>query len=520
MAIADPGSGVATPGPGGGVATPAPGGGVTMPAPGGVATAAPDDAARGGTPGIAAPASEPLRRFLQVARGAGLRVSAAEGIDAARAVDIVGFSDRTVLKDTLGLLLAKTPEEKAAYDEVFDIYFKRDAFAAGDAAAEAASAASEQDPFSSPSDGAGDGMGGNGMGGQGGRSLGSLLESDDRAALATGMELAARQSGVENIRFFTQKNLYARRILERMGLRALEHDMETMRQAGTPEALDRAQFLDGRVEALRDTVRDFVERNLLLFAKGDTERFREELLKSARFSNLERRDLDRMRVLVRQMAKKLAARYAKTRRRRLRGQLDTRRTLRRNMGWGGVPFITVWKQKRIDKPRVMVLCDVSGSVAAMAQFLLMFMYAVNEALSDIRSFAFAGSLIEVSEILEQQPVEQAIARIMSLIGFGSSNYGNALADFEEGWMKFVTNKTTVIILGDARGNRTDPQTDVLAHLSQRSRRIIWLNPEYRSAWGTGDSDMYRYAPFCSLVTVCNTLRQLERVIADILEDAA
>ena len=61
---------------------------------------------------IAAPASEPLRRFLQVARGAGLRVSAAEGIDAARAVDIVGFSDRVVLKDTLGLLLAKTPDEK------------------------------------------------------------------------------------------------------------------------------------------------------------------------------------------------------------------------------------------------------------------------------------------------------------------------------------------------------------------------------------------------------------------------
>jgi uncharacterized protein with von Willebrand factor type A (vWA) domain len=57
-------------------------------------------------------------------------------------------------------------------------------------------------------------------------------------------------------------------------------------------------------------------------------------------------------------------------------------------------------------------------------------------------------------------------------------------------------------------------------LSQRCKRIIWLNPEYRSAWGTGDSDMYRYAPFCNLVTVCNTLRHLERVITDILEDAA
>jgi uncharacterized protein with von Willebrand factor type A (vWA) domain len=458
-----------------------------------------------------APASEPLRRFLQVARGAGLKVSAAEGIDAARAVDLVGFEDRAVLKDSLGLVLAKTPEEKAAYDEVFDIYFKRDEFTGGASDAPA----SEQDPFSSPSNGAG----GDGMGGQGGQSLGSLLATDDRAALATAMEQAARESGIENIRFFTQKNLYARRVLDRMGLRTLERDMEAMRQAGTPEGLGRARFLDGKLEVLRDSVRDFVERNLLLFAKGDAEKFREELLKSARLSNLERRDLDRMRVLVRQMAKKLAARYAKTRRRRLRGQLDTRRTLRRNMGWGGIPFITVWKQKRIEKPRVMVLCDVSGSVAAMAQFLLMFMYAINEALSDIRSFAFAGSLIEVSDILEKEPVEQAITRIMSLIGFGSSNYGNSFADFEDGWMKFVTNKTTVIILGDARGNRTDPRTEVVGRLSQRSKRIIWLNPEYRSAWGTGDSDMYRYAPFCNLVTVCNTLRHLERVIGDILKDA-
>lgn len=457
-----------------------------------------------------APASEPLRRFLQVARGAGLKVSAAEGIDAARALDIVGFTDRAVLKDTLGLVLAKTPDEKTLYDEAFDLYFKRDEFSK-DSAAPGEEAPGEQAPGEPPEPG----TGGEGQGS--GQSLGYLLQNDDRAALATAMEQAAREAGLENIRFFTQRNLYARRILDRMGLRGVERQIEARRQAGDQ---DGAQALEGRLEALRDSVRDFVERNLLLFARGETEQFREELLKSARLSNLERRDLDRMRILVRQMAKKLAARYAKTRRRRLRGQLDTRRTIRRNMGWGGIPFITVWKQKRIEKPRVMVLCDVSGSVAPMAQFLLMFMYAINEALSDIRSFAFAGSLIEVSDILEKHPVEEAITQIMSSIGFGSSNYGNAFADFADGWMRYVTNKTTVIILGDARGNRTDPRTEIIRELSDRSRRIIWLNPEYRSAWGTGDSDMYRYAPFCGLVTVCNTLRHLERAITDILEDAA
>lgn len=460
--------------------------------------------AGGGREGVSP--SEPLRQFLQAARSAGIRVSAAEGIDAARAVQVVGYADRTILKDTLALVLAKTPDEKHLFGECFDLYFKRDQLA------------HDEEPQTNPQIPTPQaGLAGEGIGGGGGRSLSQLLLDDDRAALAAAMEEAARESGVQNIRFFTQRNLYARRILDRMGLRQVERDAEALRRDGDNATAD---HLENRIEALRDQARDLVERNLLLFARGETEKFREELLKSARLSNLERRDLERMRILVRAMAKRLAARYAKTRRRRLRGQLDVRRTLRRNMGWGGVPFITVWKQKRIEKPRVMVLCDVSGSVAPMAQFLLMFLYALNEALKDIRSFAFSGSLIEVSDILAAEPVETAIAKIMQAIGYGSSNYGNSFADFEDGWERYVSNKTTLIILGDARGNRTDPRTEIMQRLSQRSKRIIWLNPEFRSAWGTGDSDMFRYAPYCNVVTVCNTLRHLERVVTDLLKDAA
>ena len=86
-------------------------------------------------------------------------------------------------------------------------------------------------------------------------------------------------------------------------------------------------------------------------------------------------------------------------------------------------------------------------------------------------------------------------------------------------MQHVTNKTTILILGDARGNNNDPRTEILARLSQRSKRIIWLNPEYRTMWGTGDSDMHRYAPFCNLLMECSTLRHLERAISGILKDA-
>ncbi len=453
-------------------------------------------------------ATEPLRQFLQATRSAGLRVSAAEGIDAARAVRVVGYDDRTILKDTLSLVLAKTPDEKALFDECFDLYFKRQGFEPNDA-----SASDDEAPPQGRAGGQGEGVGSGGGG-----SFGEMLLNDDRAALATAVEQAAREAGLENIRFFTQRNLYARRVLDRMGLRGVERDMANLRRAATAVTNAQADLLEERIERLRDQVRDLVERNLLLFARGETEKFREELLKSARLTSLERRDLDRMRVLVRAIARKLASRYAKPRRRKLRGQLDVRRTIRRNMAWDGIPFVTVWKQKRIEKPRVMVLCDVSGSVAAMAQFLLMFLYALHEALADISGFAFASSLIEVSDILESEPIETAIAKIMQTIGYGSSNYGNSLADFEDGWGRYVTNKTTLIILGDARGNRTDPRIDIFQAIAARAKRVIWLNPEYRTAWGTGDSDMLRYRPFCHVATVCNTLRHLERVVTDILKD--
>ncbi|HTE15017.1 MAG TPA: hypothetical protein VK642_08050, partial [Burkholderiales bacterium] len=218
-----------------------------------------------------AAASEPLRRFLQVARGAGLRVSAAEGIDAARALDVIGYADCAVLKDTLGLVLAKTPDEKALYSEAFDLYFKHEAFSGKEAPDDAA--ASE----------AGAQQQGNGS------SLSELLTEDDRAGLATAMEVAGRDSGIENIRFFTQKNLYARRILVRMGLREVENEVEALRKGETQPGMERAAFLESRVARLRDAVRDFVERNMLLFARGENEQFREDLLKSARLSNIDRR---------------------------------------------------------------------------------------------------------------------------------------------------------------------------------------------------------------------------------------
>ena len=451
-----------------------------------------------------APAScstfEPLRRFLDVARGAGLRISSAESIDAIRALEVVGYSDKAFLKDALGLVLAKTPSEKVLYDEAFERYFRREGFSwAGDEGADPQVAAA---PAS---------------GGRVLSPLAQMLERNDRAGVTAAVEGAAAATGVQNIRYFTQSGLYSLRILRQVGLRELEGDIEALERSGNPEDMTRAQRLAGQLQGLREAVRTFVDVQLEMFGREDAEQFREERLKTARLSGISQRDMARMRALVRQMARKLASRYARTRRRRLRGQLDVRKTMRRNIGWGGVPFVTHWKQRKIEKPQVLVLCDVSGSVAEVSQFLLMFLYALNEALTDIHSFAFAGSTIDVSDVLDRQPVEEAITSILDRIGFQSSNYGNALAEFEDQWMHLVTPKTTVIIVGDARGNGSNPRLDVFNRLSMRPKRLIWLNPEHPFSWGTGDSDMSRYMPFCSLVRVCNTLQHLDRAIGDMLK---
>ncbi|WP_149541327.1 vWA domain-containing protein [Siccirubricoccus phaeus] len=443
----------------------------------------------------------PLLDFFRAARGAGLRISPAESIDAVRAVEVVGFEEREALRDTLSLVLAKTPAEKRAFAECFERFFRRGSFADDELTPPPAAAT----PEGSPAGGEGEG---------GGSALGRMLLANDQAALAAEVEAAAAAVGLVNIAIFTQVNLFTRRMLDRMGLAALEREI-----AATQDA-DRANRLRTGRDRLRERVRDFVQQNLLLFAEGKNQEFRERLLTQTRLSAIDRRDHERMRVLVRAMAKRLATQYGRPRKRDRRGVLDVRRTLRRNMGWEAIPFLPVWKQERIDKPKLVVLCDVSGSVAPLAQFLLLFLYSLNEALAGLRAFAFSNSLIEVSEILERLPIEKAIPEVLQRIGFGSSNYGQALADFEAGWLGILDSQTTVIILGDGRGNRNPARSEILRRMAERAKQVVWLNPEPRTLWGTGDSDMPRYAPHCRVTAVCNSLQHLERVISGLLRDGA
>src|ERR1700730_12752138 len=447
-----------------------------------------------------------LHRFFRAARGAGVHVSPAESSDAMRAVADVGFANRAILRDTLLLTLAKSEDEKQALGNCFDLFFSQPEVKDDTAPEDTAeSTAADSNAGDTPS----------GDAGAPSTELGELaqmLMARDRNAIAAALANAANAASLSDIRYFTQRGIFATRILEALGIARLRDDLDALNATNPSEA----ERLNAATEALRETVRDTVNQALLLYGREEAENLRHEILRNAPLARLERRQVEQMKALIRAIARRLRERYSKPRKRQRRGHLDTRKTLRRNAAWGGVPFLTSWKRRHRDRPQIVALCDVSGSVAQVSDFFLLLIHSLHEVVDDVRSFAFSGNLIEVSDILDNKSPEEAMREIMSKVGFGSSDYGGSFSDFEKGFMASVTPKTTVIVLGDARTNNLDPRADILRTISERAKRLVWLNPEGRMAWGCGDSEMPRYAAFCNVVRQCATAKQLERAVSDIV----
>jgi len=451
---------------------------------------------------------ENLHRFFRAARGAGVKLSPAESIDAMRAVGKVGIADRAILRDTFLLTLAKTQDEKKALGDCFDLFFDQPEPQAPPEDRET----DEQDTEGSDPAAGSPGEASGGEQAEGLSQLAQMLLAQDRNEISAAIANAASAASLSDIRYFTQRGIFSGRILERMGIERLRDDLDDLQT--TDPAL--AERLQNALDGLRGTVRETVAQALMLYGREEAENLRNEILRNAPLSRIEPRQVEQMRHLIRQIARRLRERYSKPRKRQRRGHLDVRRTIRRNAAWGGVPFLTAWKRRHRDKPKIVAICDVSGSVAKVSDFFLLLIHSLHEVVDDVRSFAFSGHLIEVSDILEKKSPEEAMAEIMSKAGFGSSDYGNSFADFENEFMNSLTPRTTVIVLGDARSNNLDPRADILRRIGERSKRLVWLNPEGRMAWGFGDSEMPRYSTFCTVVRQCATAQQLERAVSDIV----
>jgi uncharacterized protein with von Willebrand factor type A (vWA) domain len=223
-------------------------------------------------------------------------------------------------------------------------------------------------------------------------------------------------------------------------------------------------------------------------------------------------ELAAMRASVQPLARRLAATARRRRRPSRSGKLDVRRTMRRAISTGGVPVDPAWRRRRRPRPRLLVLCDVSGSVAEFAKFSLSLLHALHAELPRLRSFVFADGVAEVTDLVESSPgvidTRLLLARPGVVRGDGHSDYGAVLRQFTDEQAAGLSRDCILIICGDARGNYRPERADLLRALRGRVRAVHWLNPEPAADWDTADSLMGAYRPYCDSVSEVRTLRQL------------
>jgi uncharacterized protein with von Willebrand factor type A (vWA) domain len=239
------------------------------------------------------------------------------------------------------------------------------------------------------------------------------------------------------------------------------------------------------------------------------------------FVTANREQLAALRRTVKPLSRRLATRLAARRRHARRGALDLRRTFRRSLSTGGVAMRPAFRKPRPGRPEIVLLCDVSGSVAGFAQFTLMLVEALHDQFSRVRAFAFVDATAEVTELVADNDADPArlVERILSEAGVvrwdGHSNYGRALRDFVDDSLDAIGPKTSVLVLGDARTNGGDPNLSALRQIVGRARRTYWLNPEPRGSWGSGDSATEAYRTLVDMYE-CRNADQLTQVIARLL----
>ncbi|HRX71799.1 MAG: VWA domain-containing protein [Gammaproteobacteria bacterium] len=269
-----------------------------------------------------------------------------------------------------------------------------------------------------------------------------------------------------------------------------------------------ARRLEGGMANLPELLKRYLERELALRPPAKISDPPRRRAHDDHFSEQERRE---MAEIVQRLCRRM--RGARSYRRQIspRGRISVPLTLRRNMKYEGIPFQPVMTHYRDDKPRLAVICDVSLSVRNTARFMLHLVYNLQNLFGQVRSFAFVSDLVEVSAYFDQLSIDDAIVAVFNsglLDTEVDSNYGRALSLFHNRYLAAVTRQTTVIVLGDGRGNRNPPQVWALEAIRRRAKQLLWLSPEPRGSWSLGSCDMPLYEPVCHQTEVVRNLQQL------------
>ncbi len=474
-----------------------------------------------------------LNTFIVELRQAGLPVSLTEHVDAAAAITHVDIADRAVFKDVLRATLVKSEDHTAAFDLAFEVFFApRSLGGEGDEASEDVSGElGDTPPDQTGLRGPGKGMGAGGGSTMSAEELAKMLEdairNDDATLRAqVAQQSVARFAGMEPGRpvggtyylYRTLRNLELDQLLEQ-----LVEERRSLGGSMTPlqERLARDE-LGARIDGLKQAIEAEIRRRLVedRGAEALARSVRKPLPEDIDVMHATRDEMATLQRALRPLSRKLAVRLARKRRRGRKGPLDFRQTVRRSLSTGGVPIDPRYRHPRPAKPEMIVIADISGSVASFARFTLHLVYAISSQFSKVRAFVFVDGIDEVTHFFDHSDDPgAAVSRINTEANVvwidGHSDYGHAFRSFHERWGKDVNARTSVLILGDARNNYHASESWVIADLQARARHVYWLNPEPSSYWGSGDSIVGEYAPHCDRVVEVRTLRQLEQFVGEL-----
>jgi len=467
-----------------------------------------------------------LSGFVKELRNAGLPVSLTENLDAMEAVRHIPIEDREAFKYALGATLVKNSSHWRAFETVFEVYF------------------SLRGPEYKLVEGSDDDVDrmwremqdqlqqGEGRGGAGGLDsltpeeiaqmlMKALLNADQALMRALAKQSVQRFAGMEPGRP-VGGTYYLYRTLRNLDLEGmLQKLMEASREqvggdlTALEERLERDEY-QTRIEDFKKEIEAEIRRRLVADrgAEAMAKTLRKPLPEDVEFMHASRDEMQLLKKSLYPLTRKLAARLARKRRHGRKGPLDFRNTVRHSLSYGGVPADPKFKYPRPAKPELMVVADISGSVAAFARFTLMLVYAIQNQFSKVRSFVFIDGLDEVTEYFRgTEDITEAIHRVNTEADVvwvdGHSDYGHAFEVFWDRFGKDVGPKTTVLLLGDARNNYHASQAWVVREMRKKARHVYWLNPEPRSYWNTGDSIVGEYGNHTDGVYECRNLRQLE-----------
>ena len=280
---------------------------------------------------------------------------------------------------------------------------------------------------------------------------------------------------------------------------------------------------DGREEQneLREILIQLTTQKIKKRKVGREIKERDDYLLNKLIYQLTPDEIKEMRELIRRFGQKLKNRISLRKKRVKHGGIDIKRTFRSSLQFGGVPFRILYKDRKIDRPQLAVLCDVSGSVNQYTRFMLLLTHTLQSLFSKVRTFAFISNMVEITHLFMEMDPERAINSIFHdtdfTYGWGS-NYGRCFDQFIENFSDSLSSKTTVLVLGDARNNNQDPGLDSFIRMSEKARNIFWLNPEKRHLWDWSDSIASVYNKYCTEMKEVNNFLDLSEFIDKLFQD--